>query len=264
MRLTLPSCPTLDLSLPGLTAFATERGPATDDDPYSAFNACGYTGDDPGHVSRCRREAALALGLSDPARLILPRQTHTANVAIVDAATDPQTLTDIDALVTADPSVAVGVSTADCVPLVLVDPVAGVCAAVHSGWRGTAGRIASRAVGAMASLGAEPGRIQVAMGPSICPECFEVGPEVADVFAVKFSGSDGIIRPGPGGKPHISLPRAITVALIEAGVRPESIAGPPACSRCAPRRFFSARIHGIRSGRTLTAARLAPAPARKR
>lgn len=258
MRLTLPSCPTLDLSLPGLTAFATERGPATDDDPYSAFNACDYTGDDPGHVSRCRREAALALGLSGPERLLLPRQTHTVNAAVVDASTDPLTLTDIDALVTADPSVAIGVSTADCVPLVLVDPTAGVAAAVHSGWRGTAGRIASRAVEAMKSLGAEPERILAAMGPSICPDCFEVGPEVAAVFSEQFPGADGIILTGKGAKPHISLPRAIAVSLIEAGVRPGSIAAPPVCSRCFPRRFFSARIYGIRSGRTLTAARLNP------
>ncbi len=258
MRLTLQSCPTLDLSLPGLTAFATERGAADPSDHFSAFNACDYTGDSPAHVAACRREAARALGLQGAGRLILPRQTHSLNVAIVTAASDPLTLTDIDALVTSDTSIAIGVSTADCIPLVMVDPVARVAAAVHSGWRGTAGRIAARAVEAMTSLGAAPGHILAAMGPGICRDCFEVGEEVADAFAEAFPGADGIILRCPGEKPHISLHRAITVTLVDAGVSPGAISSAAPCSRCNPERFFSARRLGIRSGRTLTACRLAP------
>ncbi|MCM1028284.1 MAG: polyphenol oxidase family protein [Pseudoflavonifractor sp.] len=256
MKSTPPHSLTLDFHLPGLVAFSTCRGCVDEANPYSGFNACHYTGDSPAHVAECRHQVALWLGLPSPDSLILPRQTHSVNIATVDSLTSAGSLTDIDGLVTMDPDVAIGVSTADCVPLVMVDPMARVAAVVHSGWRGTVGRIALNALRAMARLGASPARVHVAMGPSICPSCFEVGEEVASAFCEAFPGVDGIILRRPQMKPHVSLPRAIAVTLTEGGVPESNIGVPVACSRCEPLRFFSARRLGINSGRTLTVCRL--------
>lgn len=258
MKSTLPGCPTIDLRLPGAAALTTERDCSSPDNPYDGFNACFYTGDDPLHTESCRHAIACRLGLADPALLIMPRQTHTCRVASVTSSDAGRSLEDVDALVTADPEVALGVSTADCVPLLMVDPVAGVAAAVHSGWRGTAGHIAAHAVEAMTGLGASPRDIRAALGPCICTDCFEVGEEVAEAFTA--AGLGGAVRNDFGIKPHIDLAKAVSITLVRAGVAPP--APPPGCSRCLPGRFFSARRLGIASGRTLTVIRLNKTPGR--
>lgn len=238
---------------PGVKAFSTERGAiGTIDpsDPYSGLNTCRYTGDSAAHVADSLRCVASGVTLQ---RLILPLQTHSLNVATVTAETPDADLEGVDAVVTADPLAAIGIHTADCVPLVMSDPEARVIAAVHSGWKGTVGRIAARAVDAMTRLGADPGRIRAAMGPCIGPCCFEVGQEVVDRFAD--AGFDpAAITVGGFAKPHIDLPAAVALTLRECGVM--AIAAPPACSRCNPLRFCSARHSGINSARTLTLIRL--------
>lgn len=222
----------------GITAFSTLRGCGDKDAPYEGFNACSYTGDDATHVAGCRSE------LSVP--YVMPRQTHSLNVALVDGPCEPE---NVDAIVTSRRGLALCVNTADCVPLVMADAAAGVIAAVHSGWRGTAGRIASLALREMVRLGALPERVSAAMGPCICPECFEVGDDVADRFRQAGLGRAVIDR---RPKPYIDLPEAVALTLVEAGVRRESIAAPCGCSRCRPDRWFSARRLGVASGRTLT------------
>lgn len=253
MKSIRPSSPIIDISLPGATAVTTARGCADPADPYDGFNACFYTGDDEAHTDACRAEAAAHLGLDSPAMLIMPRQTHTVRVMAVTAADAGRVIADVDALVTADPSVAVGVSTADCVPLLMSDAEAGVVAAVHSGWRGTVGHIAARAVEAMQALGARQERIRAAFGPCICTSCFEVGEEVADAFAA--AGLAAAVSRRFGLKPHIDLAAAVTATLAAAGVTSPPLP-PVGCSRCNPGRFFSARRLGTASGRTLTAIRV--------
>lgn len=253
----MTSSPTqkVDLTLPGATAFSTLRGESLPREPYSGFNACHYTGDDPDKILRCRAEAALTLGLADPALLILPRQTHTTAVAVVDSSSAALPLEDIDALVTADPSIAIGVSTADCVPILLSDPEAGVIAAVHSGWRGTVGRISARTVEAMGSLGADPSRIFAAIGPHIRVGSYEVGEELAEIFDKEFGAGQGIVIRGDG-RPHIDLTRAVVATLTGCGIDPVRITDCGICSYESYDRVFSARRLGVASGRTLTAARL--------
>lgn len=254
MKSTPQSFPIIDIALPGAVAITTARGCADPADPYDGFNACSYTGDSEAHTDVCRAVAAACLGLASPELLIMPRQTHTARVEIVGAADAGRTIADVDALVTSDPSIAVGISTADCVPLLMADAEAGVVAAVHSGWRGTVGRIASMAVDAMISLGASPERIRCAFGPCICAGCFEVGNEVADVFAEAGFGNE--VKRSFGIKPHVNLVGAVSATLRESGV--SAVPQPPVgCSRCNPELFFSARRLGTASGRTLTAIRVA-------
>ena len=243
------------LKVEGAVAFSTLRGCEAPVNPYDGFSVCDYTGDDPAHVDSCRYTVADMLDLDSAELLILPRQTHTANVAIVERSDAGLPLPDIDALVTADTTIAIGVNTADCVPVVLSDPGVGVIAVVHSGWRGTVARITANAVEKMMTLGAKPVNIHAAMGPSICTDCFEVGNEVVQAFRQTFPDVGGIVTCGYA-KPHISLGAAIAATLRECGVRNENISLPTHCSRCESDRFFSARRLGIHSGRTLTVARL--------
>lgn len=236
---------------PDILTFISSRGYVDEDDPYSSFNACHYTGDNPRHVADCRHALCRHLGIAGN-RLIIPRQTHSVNVTVIDTVpADDAALDGSDAIVTAMPDVALAINTADCVPILLADTANGIIAAVHSGWKGTVGRIAARTVDVMVSLGAKHSEIKAVMGPCICGECFEVGDEVTDRFTE--AGLDGdkiILHRHP--RNHIDLPQAVRQTLIQAGVPAENIAMPAHCSRCEHDRYFSARRLGIESGRTLS------------
>lgn len=240
------------LGLPGITAIATNRNCSNPADPYDGFNACHYTGDEPDRISRCRSKLADYFGV-DTTRLIIPRQTHSVNVATIDRIPFDGNLEGVDALVTALPDVVLAIHTADCVPLVMADNEARVVAAVHAGWRGAAGGIVLNALDRMISLGAKPESIHAAMGPCICGNCFEVGEEVAGQFPID------CVRCRSGEKPHIELARFVAGQLIQRGIPTENISLPIACSRCNPNRYFSARRLGINSGRTTTAIMLSAA-----
>lgn len=237
----------------GIIAFTTTRGGESPDDPYGRFSLCHYTGDTAGHIATCRGALADRLSIS-PERLIVPRQTHSSNVAIITGDTPlPIQLEETDAVVTNVPRLAIGVNTADCVPLLLFDPKARVIAAVHAGWRGTVARIAAKAVAAMSSLGASPQRIRVIIGPCICPDCFEVGDEVVEQFAEAGFPVDAIASRHPvTGKQHVDLRAANRLTLNGCGIPMENIGTAVGCSRCNPDRYFSARRLGIASGRTFT------------
>lgn len=238
----------------------TTRGRAVAGKPYSQNNLCDYTGDDALRVLDARLRFCEIMSI-DLDYLVMPRQSHTTSVRVIDrgfldADIDQQDvmLNDVDALVTAMPGVCIGVNTADCVPIALADPAAGVIAIAHAGWRGTVGRIAQNTVLAMTHLGAKPQRIVVAMGASICPSCFEVGDEVPMAFEkVGFDLNLIMHRNHTTGKAHINLQEANRQVLIDAGLRNENITLTTTCSRCQSNRYFSARRLGINSGRTFTA-----------
>ncbi len=237
----------LRLHLPaGAVAFTTLRGCADATLPYDGLSICTYTGDDPLHVADSLAALSSCTGLPSE-RIVSARQTHSVNVAYVS---HPAVFENTDALVSDRPGIAIGVHTADCVPVVLFDPVARIVGAVHSGWRGTVGRISATAVRGMCARGATPASIHAAMGPCICPDCFEVGEEVAQEF-IKANLGSFVIRK-PGVKPHIDLPAAVAATLMESGLAKNNIALPPECSRCRPDLFFSARRLGTSSGRTFT------------
>ncbi len=241
-------------------AFSTLRGRAQGGKPYSQVNLCDYVGDDALRVLDARITLSMQLGveLDD---LIMPRQTHSCRVAVIDERFrtmdiegQETALEGVDALVTNLRGVVIGVNTADCVPLILVDEAAGLIAAAHAGWRGTAGRIAGAVVDEMCRMGARADHIQVAMGPSICQDCFEVGDEVVEAFNKAGFDIDAIVmRNATTGKAHIDLRMANCEVLVQAGVPAGHIALSQHCSRCEHERYFSARRLGIGSGRTLTA-----------
>ena len=245
---------------PGVVAVQTMRGSVTAGDSYSQWNLCDYTGDSESHVRASREDFALTLGIN-PDRLIMPRQTHSCKVAVVDhafmamtSAARAQALNGVDALVTRLDNLCIGVNTADCVPIVLADATSGIVAVAHAGWRGTVARIAQATVSAMETLGAEPREIMAAMGASICARCFEVGDEVAQEFAAaQFPMAAIMHRNALTGKAHIDLGKANLHVLLQAGLQEHNIKLPHDCSRCSRDLYFSARRLGINSGRTFTA-----------
>ena len=242
-----------------MAAFSTTRGEVDGRNAYSDVNLCDYVGDDALRVLNSRITLAMQLGV-DLDDLVMPRQTHSCRVAVIDEAfrsldIDRQeaALEGVDALVTTLDGVVIGVNTADCVPIVLVDSQAGVIAVAHAGWRGTVGRIAVSVVDEMCRQGAQADRIQVAMGPSICQGCFEVGDEVVEAFKKAHFDMDAIVKRHPDThKAHIDLRTANRAVLIAAGVPKDHIVLSRHCSRCEHDRFFSARRLGINSGRTFT------------
>ena len=242
------------------TAWQTQRGDISKNNPYSQWNLCDYTGDDALNVLDARVQFCQQLGI-DLDHLVMPRQTHSTNVKVLDqnfldASIEEQdtALEGVDALVTKLPGVCIGVNTADCVPIALADPKNGVIAIAHAGWRGTVGQVAAKTVEAMCKLGANARDIVATMGASICLECFEVGDEVVREFdQAGFDMSSIMKRNAMTSKAHINLQEANRQVLIKAGVNPSHITLPQHCSRCEHDRYFSARRLGINSGRTFTA-----------
>lgn len=243
----------------GVEAFSVTRGDIVKGKPYSGVNLCDYVGDDALRVLDARLSLAMRLGV-DLDSLVMPRQTHSCRVAVIDndyLALDidaqEQVLDGVDALVTSLQGVVIGVNTADCVPVVLVDRRAGVIAAAHAGWRGTAGRILDSVVRQMTVLGASAANIQAAMGPCICQDCFEVGDEVVEAFRQAQFDTDAItVRHAVTGKAHIDLRAANVAVLADAGVPAANITAAVHCSRCESERYFSARRLGVNSGRSFT------------
>ena len=242
----------------GVTAFSTTRHGGCSTGLYASLNVNPYCGDDPHHVARNRAALCRHLGIA-PDRLLLPHQTHQTRVACIDshfmslpADAQQAALEGVDALMTSLEGLCIGVSTADCIPVLLYDPVRRAVAAIHAGWRGTVQRIVRHAVHTMAqTYGTRPADIVAQIGPGIGMERFEVGQEVYDAFAQAGFDMDRISR--RYDKWHIDLPLCNSMQLAEAGVAQGHIARSAACTFEQHHTYFSARRLGTASGRMLTA-----------
>lgn len=201
-------------------------------------------GDDRANVEANRRRLAEHASY-DPAELQITRHVHGTAVWTVGQplAADAE----FDGLVCDRVGPVLGAFAADCIPLVFAEPDARICGAAHAGWRGTVAGVATNVITRMTELGARPDRLRVALGPSIGPCCFEVGPEVVAEFRAAFGEVPGMVVAGPR-KDHIDLRVASRVVLERAGVRPEHIDDRPPCTRCEPERFFSYRRDGREGG----------------
>ena len=226
--LRLLTWPALDAS--GATAAVTARDGGISSGPYAALNLSLSVGDDPANVLENRRRLAAALGAS-PGDFVFARQVHGAGVRVVtgaDRGSGAFSLDDaiesVDALVTATPGVTLAILTADCLPIVLHDPVAGVLACVHAGWRGTAAGVAAAAVAAMADLGSRPSDLVAGLGPAIAGDRYQVGPDVHEAVTAAFGlAATAFLRPdrrpgAPADRWLLDLSQANRHALREAGV----------------------------------------------
>jgi YfiH family protein len=201
-------------------------------------------GDDREHVEANRRRLADHAGY-DPAALQITRHVHGTAVWTVG-----QPLAEgaeFDGLVCDRTGPVLGAFAADCIPLLFAEPDARICGAAHAGWRGTVAGVAQNVITRMAELGARLDRICVALGPSIGPCCFEVGPEVVAAFRTAFGEVPGMVVAGPR-KEHLDLRVATRAALERAGVRADRIDDRPPCTRCEAERFFSYRRDGQAGG----------------
>ena len=223
--LNLLTWPALEAS--GADAVVTARSGGVSSGPYATLNLSLSVGDDPARVLENRRRLAAAFG-ADPGDFVFARQVHGATVRIVGRAnrgsgalTLDDAVPDTDALVTTSPDVVLAILTADCVPIVLHDPVAGVLACVHAGWRGTVARVPATAVAAMESLGSRPSDILAGVGPAVAPARYQVGPDVHQAVTHAFGpAASSFIRPDPAapGRWLLDLWSANRHVLREAGL----------------------------------------------
>ncbi|WP_405919326.1 peptidoglycan editing factor PgeF [Streptomyces longwoodensis] len=193
----------------------TDRWGGVSAAPYAELNLGGAVGDDPGAVRTNRDLAAKALGL-DPDRVVWMNQVHGSDVAEVDGPWGTRPVPEVDGLVTAARGLALAVLTADCVPVLLADPVAGVVAAAHAGRPGMVKGIVPAALDAMRALGADPARIVARTGPAVCGRCYEV-PEAmrAEVAAVEPAAH----AETSWGTPAVDVAAGVHAQLARAGVR---------------------------------------------
>ena len=176
------------LQQPGLRhAFFTRRGGASTG-VYASLNGGVGSRDASEAVAENRARMAAALGLA-PDRLVVPYQVHSAEVATISAPWAADARPRCDALVTATPGLALGVTGADCAMILFADAEARVIGAAHAGWKGALGGVVEATVAAMARLGAAPSRIRSALGPCIAQASYEVGPEFVAAFAAADVGS---------------------------------------------------------------------------
>jgi polyphenol oxidase len=223
------------------------------------------------NVQENRRRFQSAAGAKD-LPLITLKQFHSDVIDLFDtAATDPRRG---DASLTNRPGLVLAIQTADCVPILLVDPKKRAIAAIHAGWRGTLARIAAKAVGKMQMhFGTHPRDLLAAIGPSIGPCCYEVGTEIATEFLSQFPDAPDYFdefRTGdepnpiqwlnmmpPGHQPPpkgvlLDLPKANRSQLLGIGLRPQNIHTIDLCTACRPDLLFSYRKQGSASGRLMS------------
>lgn len=199
-----------------------------------------------------------------PYYVVTPHQVHGYKVAkIVDPATPRDELEGYDALITNVVGCAIGVRSADCVPVLLYDPVKRAVAAIHSGWKGTVQKISQKTIiQMMRDFGTKPEDLLAVMGPGISKPYFQVGNEVVQFFKESFFplediwSFDGVSKEGSlEGGHHIDLVKANKWLLTEFGVPEDHILCCGICSY-SDSRFFSARREGFECGRTINSIKL--------
>lgn len=204
--------------------------------PYDAFNLGAHVGDVPDAVASNRRRLTRELGV-EADHLIWMDQVHSATVGVVSEPADaPVPAT--DGLVTTTPGLVLAVLAADCVPVLMVEPAAGVAAAAHAGRPGAAAGIALRALETMVGLGAQPARVDVLLGPAVCGACYEVPAEMQAEVEAALPGSASTTRKGTTG---LDLRAGLAAQLLAAGVG--AVVTDPRCT-AEDRSLYSYRRDG--------------------
>ncbi len=244
-----------------VTTFVTTRhNPDGGADKRGNFNLGLYCGDDNVQVEANLQRLSAALGIGRD-RLCYPHQVHGKDVLVVDEAfiTLPHAeqlaaLDGVDAIITNVPGVAIAVTTADCVPVVLYDAEHRAVAAIHAGWRGTAQEIVRHTIDRMQQLyGTDATHLQAGIAPCIGVDVYEVGNEVIDALrSVGYNINSIAIRNRSTGKMHIDLAAANADLLLRCGVQLDRIEVCGICTYRNSRDFYSVRALGSETGRSLT------------
>jgi YfiH family protein len=237
--------------------FISTRTGGVSQDPCASLNLSFRVGDPADAVLTNRRRLTDGLGIPLNS-LVAAQQVHRTHTQVVTGAAKGRGATDFesalpgtDALITDEPGVCLLVMAADCVPILLYEPRHRVIGAAHAGWRGTVAGMVARVVGAMKdTYECDPASMLALVGPSIGPEDYEVGDEVAAHAEAAFPQSiDRVIRRAPGGKPHFDLWTANVLQLTEAGIPGDHIAVAGISTFATTERFFSERRDHFPTGR---------------
>jgi YfiH family protein len=225
--------------------------------PYDMSLAL-HTGEDTQEIISNRRSIAKSIfGLEsiDRYNFIVANQTHSNHIQIIDSdislgwEDQESAITDCDALVTNHKNIILTIMTADCVPILLYDPIKEVVAAIHAGWRGTESQIVVKSIESMVDrFGTSPSDIIAGIAPAIGGCCYEVGIDVAQYFMHYPTVTEEVKR----GKYMLDLPMVNRVELLSVGVLEENIQMSSICTACSVDEFFSyRREHGC-SGRFMS------------
>lgn len=195
--------------------------------------------------TRAEARAAAQEAFREEGDVFFLRQVHGCAV-VAPPWTEPP---DADASWTSNQGTLLAIETADCLPVLIVDPVRRRVAAAHAGWRGTATKVAREAVRTLVAAGSEPRSLLAALGPSIGPCCYEVGPDVEEAF-----GPEGarFFSPGPGERKHVDVAAANRAQLEGEGLDPEHIEAVALCTKCRPDLFYSYRRDKANAGRMIS------------
>ena len=242
---------------PGLRHYISTRQGGSSEGNFSGLNLGFHVGDDNFKVLQNRRLLAEATGIN-LFNFTFANQEHTANIAIVDSrmrgrgACERETaIPNTDGMITNVEQICLSVQVADCVPILLYDPVERVIAALHAGWKGTLKRIASHAVEMMIQhYGCRAENILAGLGPSNGPCCYEVGEDVKRETLTAFGNLHGVIKPTEKpGKYIFDQWEANRMQLLDFGLKPQHIEHSGLCSQCHHQTFFSSRAHQGITGR---------------
>jgi len=226
-------------AIPGVRHRFFTRNGGVSKGRFASLN-CGFsTGDELARVTKNRTRVCAELGNRSKILLTTAQQVHGTDTATVSNTWEGNPL-EADALVTATPGIALGVLTADCAPVLLADPDAGVIGGAHAGWRGALAGVTGAAVRAMVDLGADPGRMIAAIGPCISQESYEIGPEFLTPFLAEDPDNQRFFTTfGEDGRQWFDLGGYVTMRLKADGVGAVESIGLDTCADDT--QFFSYR-----------------------
>lgn len=228
-----------------INAFSTRLG-GVSSLPSAALNLAYFKGDEKHNVAENRRRFLEAIG-AEGARIVTARQTHSTGRVVIESleqARGPQP--DCDAMISRMGGVLVAIQTADCLPVLIGDTKTGAMAAIHAGWRGTAGRITERTIADMTlRLGVNPRDCIAALGPCACVECYEVGEDVIERYRKEFGyWRKLLVNFKENGKAHLDIRAANIQQLAFCGFSEDRIHAADFCTMHQNEIFFSYRKEG--------------------
>lgn len=220
--------------------------------PYNSLNLGSNTFDPPHNVQGNRSLLARTFG-GRSEHFVMVSQTHGTDILVIDQPNPDYAhfhKLECDGIITNQPGVMIAVGVADCLPLLLLDPVKRVVAALHAGWKGTAGNIAAKGVDSLVQLfGSDPGEILAALGPAIGPCCYEVDGPVQQAFGGSGVSWDLCATPSGTDRWRLDLAAANRQQLLNAGIAGENIEVAGHCVSCSSDWFFSYRRDNGETGR---------------
>jgi YfiH family protein len=218
---------------------------------FASLNASRSVGDDKANVVDNIHRAVMALK-GGPIEVALARQVHGTHVHVVDKNFNLEDRPEADALVTDRSGIALGILTADCVPVLLADATTGIIGAAHAGWKGAVGGILANTVTAMEHLGASRANIIAAIGPAISAENYEIGEEMAEEIRTRFPDAADFIITDGWPKPHFDVPGLVLMQAKALGIGTVESVG--SCTYAHPDLYFSHRHathNNTRAGRQI-------------